>query len=268
MKDVLLSFDIEEFDMPAEYGKNIPFEQQISISAEGTKIILDILHENRIPATFFSTVVFASNRKDLISRIGREGHELASHAYFHSSFRQEHLLESRNELERISGSVVSGFRMPRMHPVNDEAIQQAGYKYNSSMNPVYLPGRYNNFFKPRTLFYNKNVLQLPASATPVIRFPLFWLSFHNIPLWIYKAACSRTINHDGYLNIYFHPWEFTDLTHPDFGLPGFVSKKSGQDMVDRFNRWIIWMKKMGYTFRTIQDFIDSSPKVIKGTRSF
>lgn len=261
MKDVLLSFDIEEFDMPSEYGKNIPFERQISVSAEGTKIILDILQQNKVPATFFSTVVFALNRKDLVSRIVQEGHELASHGYFHSSFEEKHLLESRRELERISSSVVSGFRMPRMKPVNDEAIQQAGYKYNSSLNPVYLPGRYNNFSKPRTLFYNGGVAQLPASATPIIRFPLFWLSFHNTPLWIYKAACSRTMNYDRYLNIYFHPWEFTDLTDPDFGLPRYVSKKSGQEMADRFCVWIVWMKKKGYAFNTIQKFINSSYKV-------
>lgn len=243
--------------MPLEYGKQIPFEKQISVSAEGTKIILDILEQHEIAATFFSTVIFASHNTDLISRITAEGHELASHGYFHSSFQPAHLLRSRKELERISGTVVSGFRMPRMQAVDNEAIQTAGYKYNSSLNPVYLPGRYNNFFKPRALFYSQNVMQVPASVTPVIRFPLFWLSFHNVPLGIYKAACSRTMNCDGYLNIYFHPWEFTDLTHRDFGLPRFVSKKSGIEMIDRFQKWILWMKEKKYNFSTIQKFLES-----------
>ena len=40
---ILLSFDIEEFDMPFEYGKTISFEDQISISIEGTSLILDLL---------------------------------------------------------------------------------------------------------------------------------------------------------------------------------------------------------------------------------
>ena len=29
---ILLSFDIEEFDMPFEYGKDISFENQIAVS--------------------------------------------------------------------------------------------------------------------------------------------------------------------------------------------------------------------------------------------
>lgn len=257
MKKVLLSFDIEEFDMPLEYDKSISFHDQISVSSKGTKIILDILQENQVPATFFSTVVFATNAKDLIQRIVQEGHELASHGYFHSAFENKHLAESKSELEKLSGKSVDGFRMARMMPVDDAAIESAGYIYNTSLNPVYLPGRYNNFFKPRTLFKTDSLVQLPASATPLIRIPLFWLSFHNFPLWMYKAACVRTINQDGYLNIYFHPWEFTDLTIPEYGLPKFVSKNSGAQMMDRFKTWIHWMKKQGYTFSTISDFINS-----------
>ena len=36
MKTILLSFDIEEFDMPFEYGKEISFDDQIAISKNGT----------------------------------------------------------------------------------------------------------------------------------------------------------------------------------------------------------------------------------------
>jgi hypothetical protein len=257
MKEVLLSFDIEEFDMPLEYGKPIPFDEQINISNEGTKIILDILHKKQIRATFFSTVVFASQARDLISRICSEGHELASHGYFHSNFKIDHLALSRTELEKMSNNRVKGFRMPRMMPVCNEEIQKAGYSYNSSLNPVYLPGRYNNFFAPRTTFNSNGLLQLPASATPVIRFPLFWLSFHNLPKWLYKSACMWTINRDKYLNIYFHPWEFTDLTNPKYGLPKFVSRNSGDKMIDRFLNLIEWMGERNYTFTTLAEYCSS-----------
>lgn len=257
MKKILLSFDIEEFDMPLEYGQSISLEEQIKVSREGTKIILDLLYEHQITATFFSTVVFANHAVDLIQRIKKENHELASHGYYHSEFQKTHLLESRLALEKLSGNSVKGFRMPRMKKVDDEAIQKAGYSYNSSLNPICLPGRYNNLFKPRTLFDINGTIQLPASTTPLIRFPLFWLSFHNLPLWMYKAACLRTINHDHYLNIYFHPWEFTDLAKPEYNFPGFVSRNSGTKMTDRFTSLIVWMKKQGYSFSTINDFIDS-----------
>jgi peptidoglycan/xylan/chitin deacetylase (PgdA/CDA1 family) len=255
MKKVLLSFDIEEFDMPLEYGMSLSFKEQIEVSAQGTKVILDILGENKLKATFFSTVVFASHAPELIQRIGNEGHELASHGYFHSRFQNSHLAESKTELERLSGLSITGFRRARMMPVDIQEIQHAGYLYDSSLNPVYLPGRYNNAFKSRTLFMEQSVMRVPASATPFMRLPLFWLSFHNLPLRIYKAACSYTINHDSYLNIYFHPWEFLDLTNPSYGLPKFISKNSGDKMIMRFSNLIRWMKAKGYLFNTLNEFV-------------
>lgn len=255
MKRVMLSFDVEEFDMPLEYGKNISFEDQIRISSKGAKIILDILSTHGITATFFSTVMFARHAKDLIQRIKDEGHEIASHGYFHSRFENAHLLDSKLALEEISGQQIKGFRMARMMPVDAESIAEAGYTYNSSLNPVYLPGRYNNFFKPRTLFKTDKIIQLPASATPYFRFPLFWLSFHNVPLWLYKIGCTYAMNSDNYLNIYFHPWEFTDLEDPAYGLPKYVSRNSGQAMTERFNAWVSWMKYKGYRFNTIAEFV-------------
>jgi len=257
MKTVLLSFDLEEFDMPLEYGKIISFEEQIAVSATGTKIVLDILHEYGIHATFFCTAVFALHAADLIRRMNLEGHEIASHGYTHSAFKNEHLLESRIQLEKISGQCLSGFRMARMMPIENDAVQKAGYSYNSSLNPVYLPGRYNNLFKPRTLFRTNSLIHVPASATPFLRLPLFWLSFHHLPLWLYKAGCRFTINYDHYLNIYFHPWEFIELTNPDYGLPPFLSKNSGAKMIDRFRLWIAWMKGKEYTFTTLVQFVSS-----------
>lgn len=254
---ILLSFDIEEFDMPFEYGKTISFEDQMSISIEGTSLILDLLEKHQVKATFFSTVIFAINAPEIIQRIVNEGHEIASHSYYHSDFKVEHLLESKEKLEQITNTKVIGFRMPRMQPVDEKEIYKAGYIYNSSINPTYLPGRYNNFSKPRTYFKQDGVWQIPASVSPIIRFPLFWLSFHNLPLWLYKIICTFTFLKDKYLNIYFHPWEFTDLKDfSRFGFPGYVSKNTGIQMYDRLDNLIIWMKKKNYSFHSTLDLIE------------
>jgi Polysaccharide deacetylase len=255
---ILLSFDIEEFDMPFEYGKTIDFSDQISISIAGTTAILDILEKHSIKATFFSTVVFAENAPDIIKRIITNGHEIASHSYYHSNFKVAHLLESRLKLEEITGQKVLGYRMPRMQPVDEIEIFKAGYKYNSSINPTYLPGRYNNFHKPRTYFEQNGVMQIPASVSPIIRFPLFWLSFHNLPLWLYKFLCTITFTKDKYLNIYFHPWEFTDLNQPEkFNFPDYVSKNSGTKMIERIDDLIAWMKSKKYNFICTKDLLES-----------
>lgn len=253
---VLLSFDIEEFDMPFEYGKTISFEEQIAISIQGTTSILDLLQKHNTKATFFSTVVFAENAPKVIKRILDNGHEIASHTYYHSKFKNEDLLLSKQKLEDITKTEVIGLRMPRMYPVDEKEVFKAGYTYNSSINPTFIPGRYNHFNKPRTYFKQEEVWQIPASVSPIIRFPLFWLSFHNLPLGLYQFLVKWTIKKDNYLNIYFHPWEFTNLKQPEkFGFPGYVSKNSGKQMIARFDKMLFWMNEKNYKFGTFKDFL-------------
>ncbi|WP_394674445.1 polysaccharide deacetylase family protein [uncultured Chryseobacterium sp.] len=251
---VLLSFDIEEFDMPLEYQGEIPFEKQISVSQTGLERILDLLKKHQVKATFFSTVVFAEHSKPLIERLLKEGHELASHTWFHSEFEEKHLKESKDRLEELFSTQVTGLRMPRMMPVSKNAVEEAGYSYNSSINPTFLPGRYNNLKVSRTYFKEGNVTQVPASVSPNFRIPLFWLSFHNFPLSFYKKLAADTLKKDRYLNVYFHPWEFAEIKDEAYKLPGFTVKNSGREMVERFEEFIIWLKQKNHVFGTFQEF--------------
>jgi len=253
---VLLSFDIEEFDMPFEYGKEISFEDQLSISTEGTQKILAILKKHNLKATFYCTANYAQHKPEVIIQIVNEGHEVASHGFYHSDFKVEHLKQSKDALEKLTGQTVKGYRMARMMPVDEKEIYKAGYQYNSSINPTYLPGRYNNFSKSRRWFYQDGVLQLPSSVSPLVRFPLFWLSFHNLPMGLLKWLCKCTHNKDGYLNLYFHPWEFTDLKQPErFGFPGYVMKNTGVDFEKRLDEFIGWAQKQGFGFIRTDDFV-------------
>jgi len=251
---VLLSFDIEEFDMPLEYKGEISFEEQLSISRKGLQKILALLKKYEAKATFFSTVIFAENNKDLIVQLLNEGHELASHTWFHSKFENADLKKSRERLAELFHTKVTGLRMPRMMKVDENEVEKAGYSYNSSVNPTFLPGRYNNLKVSRTYFKEGNVIQIPASVSPNFRIPLFWLSFHNFPLNFYKKLAKDVLKKDQYLNVYFHPWEFADIKDQKFKLPGFTTKNSGEEMVQRFDEFLSWLKKSGYQFGTFQEF--------------
>lgn len=258
---ILLSFDIEEFDMPFEYGKTISFADQLSISTDGTLQILALLKQHQVKATFYCTANFALNKPEIIAGIVNDGHEIASHGYYHSDFKVEHLRQSKEALEKLTGKIVSGYRMARMMPVDEKEIYQAGYTYNSSINPTFLPGRYNNFHRSRTWFYQDQVLQLPSSVTPIVRFPLFWLTFHNLPMRLIEWMCNRTYKKDGYLNLYFHPWEFTDLNQPErFNFPKYVVKNSGELFEKRISDFILWGKRNDYAFGTTQEFIKTITK--------
>ena len=194
----------------------------MSISKIGTDRILDLLLQEKVKATFFCTANFALHATGLIDRMVNEGHEVASHGYYHATFEQKDLGESKKVLEQITGTTIIGFRMPNMAPLEALPVIEAGYKYNSSLNPTFLPGKYNNLNKPRRIFYENGLCQIPASVSALFRIPLFWLSLHNFPISIYKRMCQRAILKDGYLNIYFHPREFADLLSPEVKLPYYI----------------------------------------------
>ena len=144
---ILLSFDIEEFDMPLEYNGEISFEEQIAVSRGGLERILDLLKKHNAKATFFSTVVFAEQCQDLVNRLLKEGHELASHTYYHSQFEVADLRKSKERLEEMFLTEVVGLRMPRMSPVGENDVFDAGYIYNSSINPTFTDSCFGFFIE-------------------------------------------------------------------------------------------------------------------------
>jgi len=239
-KRVLLSFDVEEFDVPNEYGLPISPEEGVGVTSEGLVRLLGLLESLDITATWFVTVKFAQSRPDLMARLAGR-YEIASHGFNHSGLEPGDLSASRIELERLTGKMVCGFRSPRLKAVRHDDILAAGYAYDSSLNPIWLPGRYMNLFNPRLPHRSKGLPVLPISTSPVIRYPLFWLSFKRTPLWVFKAMSSWALNDNGYLNIYFHPWEFSDLA--SWGLPWWLKNPNGEKMLEKLATYLLWLKK-------------------------
>ena len=80
---IMLTFDIEEFDVPKERGCNLTLEESMAVSRIGTSRILDILGQYDVRATLFCTANFVENAPDIIDRAVMEGHEIASHGVDH-----------------------------------------------------------------------------------------------------------------------------------------------------------------------------------------
>lgn len=255
-RTVLLSFDTEEFDLPREHGVDISLDQGIAVSASGTERILDILKQAQVKATFFCTVNFAKNAPQVMRRILDEGHEVASHSVDHWQQADGDAARSKQLLEQLCGCPVNGFRQPRMFAVEDKELEQAGYLYNSSLHPAFIPGRYMHLNVPRTPFMQGKVLQIPASVSPWFRLPVFWLACHNYPQWLYQRLCTWTLRHDGLFVTYFHPWEFYALNdHPEWRIPYIIRRNSGEVMAQRLEALIATFKRQQAQFVTFTQFV-------------
>ena len=232
----LISFDIEEFDLPLEYHVTISPDQQLAIAEAGTKKLLALFARHpEYRVTFFVTVRFAEAFPELVAEMTSQGHEIASHGMNHTNFSSGDLERSRERLTEIAKTEVTGFRPARLLALDKQTILAAGYRYESALNPVWLPGRYNNFRAPLVPFREPcGLWQLPVTALPILRLPLFWLSFKNLPLHLYIALARRAVRCNGLFNFYTHPWEYAaEAREKRWGIPGYITRYAGDEHLQR-----------------------------------
>lgn len=251
---ILFSVDLEEFDIPEEYGQSIPMPTKLEVSLQGMKALETLMDKYNVRSTLFTTAFWAQNHADYVRQLS-DKHEIASHTFYHNQFEPADLTRSRQVLSAITGKEVTGLRMPLMQDIDSAAVAEAGYTYDSSLHPTWLPGRYNHFKANRTLYARENLWILPASVTPVLRIPVFWLVMKNAPVNLYKLLCRRILAKDGYIVLYVHPWEFTDLSA--YPLPALVKRRDGKKLLNKLEALFAFFSKAGCTFETHDAFVRS-----------
>jgi peptidoglycan/xylan/chitin deacetylase (PgdA/CDA1 family) len=250
---IILTFDLEEFDLPLEYKCPISEEKLFKITREGLQQLESMLSLHNIKCTFFVTGNFCERNKHIVKQLS-DTHEIGSHGYYHSRFNEEFIIRSKQILETTTSKTITGFRMPRFQKIQYEKLKQAGFEYDSSINPTFLPGRYNNFRVSRIPYQigNSGIIEFPVSVSWGVRFPLFWLSFKNLPFFLYKYFCNSAFKHDQFLHLYFHPWEFANLDQ--FDIPGYIRKPNGARYVKKFEKLLKYLKTKG-DFVTASEFL-------------
>ncbi len=243
-KALLLTFDTEEhFDLP------VPKERASWIAREGLIKLLSFLERRNARATFFVTAEFAMQNPVLIRKMA-EKNEIACHGFSHSDDYQSmnpgfaliKLSQAKKILERISGQQVLGFRAPRMKPPSKEVIERAGFIYDSSSHPTYLPPYYN--LNKRIAHRNSNITEIPLTTTPGLRFPMFWTASRTLGTW-YMRFCSLMCKRDDYIMLNFHPWEFLKLRN----LPFLYRHNTGEKLFSILDKYLDHNKRRIITVR-------------------
>jgi polysaccharide deacetylase family protein (PEP-CTERM system associated) len=229
---IILSFDVEEhFRIEAAAGLAIDpglkarYCERLDSS---TSWLLDLLAAAGANATFFVVGEIANSNAELIRRIARAGHEVASHSWDHrrvhrltpKTFRED-VLKSKHVLEDITGQAVVGYRAPTFSITRETAwaidvLAELDMLYDSSIYPV-RHDRYGVPTAPRSPFLARGsrhtVLELPPATLRLLKmnlpmggggyFRLFPLVFTEWALHQTRRSCRPAV-----ANLYFHPWEF------------------------------------------------------------
>lgn len=255
---VLLSFDVEEFDLPREHGGEISLEEGVKVSADGLEKILNLLARCDVKATFFVTGNFAKMRPDLVKKIVSDGHEVGCHGVDHFEPRPTDIAQSKEMVEEVTGVKVYGYRQPRMFKIDYAELGKHGFLYDSSINPAWIPGRYNHRDVARKPFMKQGVVEVPVSVVTGLRIPLFWLALHLYPVAVYLAGAKRSLKETGYFATYYHPWEFSELLKGYGMVPSYIKLHSGEKMIARLEKVILGLKKRGYVFEKYCEYVSST----------
>ncbi len=234
-----LSFDVEEFFQAHNLARAAPSERWDSIASRvqyQMELILETLEEANIKATFFFLAWVAERHKDLVKKVIKQGHEIATHGYGHqfvykqsqAQFKDD-LKKSLTILEDITGQKVLGYRAPSFSITRNclwalDIIREAGLKYDSSLFPVYLGSRGGviNRFLPHEI--RERLWELPVASLPVasIRFPLSGGFYFRLYPYSLTRWGIEKINRSGEPAVlYFHPWEFDQAQPRLKGIPAF-----------------------------------------------
>ena len=252
MGKVLLSFDVEEFDLPREHGVELGLEEEVKVSAVGLERVLEMLERGGGRGTMFCTGTCAQKQTELVRAIERAGHEVGAHGVDHFQQKEDDYAKAKQILEAIIGVKIKGYRVPRMQQINEQKMVALGYEYDSSVNPTWIPGRYNNWKIKRAKYRRGAIWEIPASVVTGLRIPLFWLALHWLPVWMYLSLAKRCLKETGYLAIYFHPWEFGEIKKLP-GVPAYIKLNSGEKMIGRLAKVIRELKKT-HDFITYGEF--------------
>lgn len=247
-----LSVDVEFFShMPAYRGASGTADRR-RVGLDGLTYLLDALKDTGHTGTFFTVSEIAESLPERVARIA-DRNELASHTHTHRHLtglpadrRRRELTESKELLEDVSGTAVTGFRAPSFDVADDhfECLAAAGYEYDSSIVPCRsIPGWYGGEYDthrpvPASAVDSRapdTLAEVPVAVMPGLRLPLTgtWIRFFGVR---YTLLGMRLLARRGIAPVlYVHPWELVDL--PDVeGVPARVYVRTGEYMrraVDR-----------------------------------
>jgi polysaccharide deacetylase family protein (PEP-CTERM system associated) len=261
---MLLTIDVEDWFQVENLRPWFPHSKWHSLPSRvehNTHRLLDLLDSfaHEVKATFFILGRVAEKFPQLVLRIRDRGHEIASHGYNHllnneMEFEalQQDLHKSKVLLEDISGQPVVGYRAPCFSISDDilKAIQDAGYKYDSSYNSFERNGRYGTITingqrrRGIALHMMNGFYELPISNLDIGGQTIPWGGggyFRIIPPLLFQAGVRRLLTRKNAYMLYLHPWEI-DPNQPRMkevkGLPALRHYINIDKTYDRLSRLI------------------------------
>lgn len=246
MRSNALTIDVEEhFQVHNLEGavRREDWDRQPSRVVANTRLLLGLLADHDVRATFFVLGWVAERHPDLVREIGAAGHEVGTHGYAHQLIYRQTPAEFDDDIGRAveailraGGPAPIGYRAPGFSITAQsmwatEILQKRGMLYDSSIFPLALHDRYG--VRSASRFANRLPCGLWEFPPSTLRFagqnwPVAGGGYFRLyPLWLTRFALRRLSREGQPAVFYVHPWEF------DPGQP----RVSGLSALSRFRHY-------------------------------
>jgi polysaccharide deacetylase family protein (PEP-CTERM system associated) len=224
-----LTIDVEDYFHVAALKSQIPVESWHTRECRverNVDLLLQMFDDQGVIATFFTLGWVAERYPQVVERIAKQGHEVASHGYSHQLiynqkqdvFREE-TFKSKAILEDIIQSPIRGYRAAS-YSITERSIWaidtliEAGFEYDSSIFPV----RHDLYgipdFPKQPHVYTGSekgdMVEFPISSVNMFGYQLPIAGggyFRLFPYWFTRYGLSEINKEGDAFMFYLHPWE-------------------------------------------------------------
>jgi len=222
-----LTIDVEDYYQVSAFDDVIDparWEEMPSRVERNTQVILDILDEHQVKATFFIVGWIAERYPELVHSIVSRGHEIGCHSYRHrriysltpEEFRQD-TKKAKDVLEAASGREIVSYRAPSYSITMKslwalDILEELGFKYDSSIFPI----RHDIYGIPDAPRFqyklpDHEMIEFPISTAKVFgrNVPVAGGGYFRLfPYWLTKFLLTKINKEEQHPFIfYLHPWE-------------------------------------------------------------
>lgn len=273
MKNIF-TIDTEDW-YHANYEKDLfsANKQYKSTVEANVDVYLELFAQNHVKATFFVLGSVAEQHLDMVKKIAREGHEIASHGYGHQLVYNQNEKEFKEDvyrskviLEDCIGQEVIGYRAPSWSITEQslwalDILAELGFLYHSSIFPTknFLYGiEYAPRFIHEATVYGKRNLSLVTIPPSTYRMKNINIPFSGGAYFRLLPECviERFTDHVNNSEVqpvifYLHPREI-DINQPrlELGLRDSIIHYYG---IKRCKKKLIKILNK-YDFETMKDF--------------
>lgn len=224
-----LTVDVEDYFHVSGFADRIPrsaWERYESRVEASTDRLLNVFQEKNVRGTFFVLGWVADRYPKLVRRIARNGHELASHGYWHQlvydltpeEFAQD-IIRSKSAIAEACGVEVTAYRAPSFSITEKsmwalDILAEHGFRLDSSIFPISGHHRYGCPKAPKEIHEIETdaskILEFPPSAWSHGRahVPIGGGYFRLFPLKLTFKAINAVRREGRPAMFYTHPWEF------------------------------------------------------------